>query len=105
MVIGLAGLTAGGNTDTRGSARHGGTRGGAAPIDDAVAGACDDRHTADRSKAAGTDVGIIARYCFVPVLVTVHGRRVLAVGVVSGLDLLVVDQFLTFQYSTEEQAD
>src|SRR5882757_2670726 len=96
MVVGLADLE--GRGGGRVIARI------AAAGDQAVAGTGDNRRIArlDYEAACGC-VGIIARQRLVTVLVTVHRRRVLAIAVVGGLDLLVVNQFLALQHAADEE--
>src|SRR5258708_9353047 len=98
MVIGLAdlGAWAGGRVIAK----------SAAAGDQAVAVAVANRRVArlDDEAARGC-IGIVAGQRPVAVLVTVHRRRVLAIAVVGGLDLLVVDQFLALQHSADEEPD
>src|SRR5882757_1242523 len=96
MVVGLADLA-----DLWGPQSTRNIQGG---INDAVAVAIHDSR-ASGHEATGSCGGIIARNRSVAVLVTVHRGRVLAIVIVGGLDLLVVDQFLSLQHAAQQESD
>ncbi len=96
MIVGLANL----NRGRRGIALI------VAACDGSVSSAIGNGGIADGDyEAARGGVGIVAGYRFEAVLVAIHRRGVLAVSVVGGLDLLVVDQFLALQHSADEEPD